>query len=323
MQLVAHVSPQRSVIHHKVVTVIILPFMKFPESVTIISDEISQELDVVAAFVREMGFPGIELRSAFGRAFKDLTPSDISQIQARAQSENWKVFGCSTPVFKCPLSDRTAIAQHREECKRALDVANTLQSKLLRVFTFLRDSARDDSSWPQRVVKELLKLGELAAGSGIRIGVENESSCLMATADETLAVMQSLPASLFGVIWDPCNVIYVPEARLPETNDVTRLFSRLFHVHVKDAVRRGQSGFAMPVGVGEAGWRGELAELRRLGYQGMLSLETHWRLEAIKESELHLPAGYSFSRGGEIASRVCARNLQSLLALEAAATASH
>ncbi|MGH7945196.1 MAG: hypothetical protein ACREF9_09325 [Opitutaceae bacterium] len=45
----------------------------------------------------------------------------------------------------------------------------------------------------------------------------------------------------------------------------------------------------------------------------MLSLETHWRVNAIAEEKLHLPAGYDFSNGGEEASRICLHNLRALL----------
>ena len=46
--------------------------MTFPNSYSIISDEVSQDLPVVRAFVREFTLPGIELRSMNGRANFDL-----------------------------------------------------------------------------------------------------------------------------------------------------------------------------------------------------------------------------------------------------------
>ena len=77
--------------------------MKFPSAYTVISDEVSQDLAVVRAFVREFQLPGIELRSLNGRAFKDLTREDVAAVAAAAREDGWKVFGCSTPVFKCAV----------------------------------------------------------------------------------------------------------------------------------------------------------------------------------------------------------------------------
>ena len=52
--------------------------MKFPDAITVISDEVSQDLPVITAFLREFKLPGIELRSFNGRAFKDLTRADLA-----------------------------------------------------------------------------------------------------------------------------------------------------------------------------------------------------------------------------------------------------
>jgi L-ribulose-5-phosphate 3-epimerase len=292
--------------------------MKFPDNITIISDEVSQDLPVISAFVREFRLGGIELRSLNGRAFKDLTRADIAELVTASRAEGWRVFGCATPVFKCDLDDTAAIAAHRDIFKRSLDVARELNSGLLRVFTFLRTPNPTDPAKQLRVVEHLQGLVDLAAGSGIRIGVENEHSCLVATAEETLAILAPLPVDRVGAIWDPCNVLYVPGATAPTPADLVRLAPRLFHLHVKDALHRASTdsihiAVGMPVGLGEVGWRAHLRALQTTGYRGLLSLETHWRLEKIDEKLLHLPAGHAFSHGGEIASRTCLHNLKAIL----------
>jgi sugar phosphate isomerase/epimerase len=294
--------------------------MKFPDNITIISDEVSQDLPVISAFVREFRLPGIELRSLNGHAFKDLTRSDIAEVNTASRAEGWRVVGCATPVFKCDLDDTTAIAAHRDIFKRSLEVAHELNADLLRVFTFLRTPHPAEPAKQQRVIEHLHGLVALAAGSGIRLGVENEHSCLAATADETLAILAPLPADRVGAIWDPCNVLYVPGAAPATPADLVRLAPRLFHLHVKDAVRHtthtsGSAHIAAgtPVGLGEVNWTAHLRALRTTGYSGLLSLETHWRLEKIDEKLLHLPAGHAFSHGGEVASRTCLHNLKSLL----------
>ncbi len=292
--------------------------MTFPDTFTFITDEVSQDLPVLRAFVREFKLPGIELRSLAGRAFKDLTRDDVAAVAATAKDEGWKVFGCSTPVFKCALDDARAIQEHREIFKRSLEVARTLNCDLLRIFTFLRQPNALEPQRLARVAEQLRGLGELAKGSGVRIGIENEHSCLTGTVEEMEAILALVPKETFGAIWDPCNVLYVPGATPPVPANLTRLAPRLFHVHAKDAVRRAAAtGDALlavgtPVGVGEVNWRGHLQTLRTIGYRGMLSLETHWRLHAVDEKSLHLPAGYGFSHGGEVASRTCFHNLKAM-----------
>ena len=103
------------------------------------------------------------------------------------------------------------------------------------------------------------------------------------------------------------------------TSGFAAILPRLFHVHVKDARRVAPKAghlqaVASPVGLGDVGWRAHIAAIQRSGYRGLMSLETHWRVEALAEESLHLPAGYGFSKGGNEASRVCLHNLRELLA---------
>ena len=60
--------------------------MNFPARFTVISDEISQDLPDLVRFAKEFALPGYELRSMFGRAFKDLTPADIAEVKRVASS---------------------------------------------------------------------------------------------------------------------------------------------------------------------------------------------------------------------------------------------
>jgi hypothetical protein len=292
--------------------------MKFPQRFTIITDEVSQDLATVRAFVREFQLPGIELRSLGGRAFKDLTREDVAAVATAAREDGWKVFGCSTPVFKCEITDAKGIADHREIFKRSLDTARALNCDLLRVFTFLRQPNPLEPGRMARIQEHISGLAELAKGSGVRVGVENEASCLIATVAEMNALLKGVPSKDVGVIWDPCNVLYVPEAPPPAPSDIAAVAPRLFHIHVKDALRRPVQkagdlpAVGMPVGLGEVDWRGHLRAVVSSGYQGMLSLETHWRLQKIDESLLHLPAGYAFSQGGEPASRICLHLIKAL-----------
>lgn len=290
----------------------------FPRSFTFITDEVSQEIADVARVVKEFKLPGIELRSMFGRAFKDLTPADIAEVSRGAKAEGWKVYGCSSPVFKCEIHDEAAVKAHVDLFKRSVEVANQLECDLVRVFTFLRRPAEENATLMARVAELLQQLVPIARDGRVRIGVENEHSCIVATGPELVSLFRHLPQPEFGIVWDPCNVLYVPGSPKKATTGFAKFRPRLFHIHVKDALRvtpkpGGLHAIAEPVGLGDIGWRAHLREIIDSGYDGMISLETHYRVEAIAEEMLHLPAGYAFSKGGEEATRVCLHNIRSLL----------
>ncbi|MEX2044941.1 MAG: sugar phosphate isomerase/epimerase, partial [Opitutus sp.] len=210
--------------------------MKFPGSFTFISDEVSQDLPDLVRFVKEFRLPGIELRSMFGRAFKDLTPADIAEIKRTATGEGWKIFGCSSPVYKCDIDDVAAVRAHVDQFKRSVAVTRELGADLVRVFTFLRRSPAENAALMPRVAAHLQDLRAIAAEAGVRVGIENEHSCIVGTAPELSSLFAVLPDRQFGAVWDPCNVLYVAGTGAA-TEAFDAIVPRLFHVHLKDALR--------------------------------------------------------------------------------------
>jgi sugar phosphate isomerase/epimerase len=282
---------------------------------SIISDEVSQDPAVVARFIRDFGLSGFELRSMFGRAFRDLTAGDLAAVRALAKAEGWRIHGCATPVFKCRLDDAPAVKRHRELFRRSLEVARMLDCSLLRVFTFLRGPEALSKDLLARICEHLFGLADLAAEAGVRIGIENESSCRIGSGAELAELAETFSHPAAGWIWDPCNVLSVPGVSGPATASYLKFSEGVLHIHVKDAVRTpGGNDLARPtpVGDGDVGWGVHLAEIRKSGYTGLFSLETHWRRSALDQTLLHLPAGEAFSAGGDEASRICMRRLLEL-----------
>ena len=286
--------------------------ISYPASFTFISDEVSQDPVTVAAFARRHGFVGIELRSMFGRSFRDLTRADVAEIARIMTDQGLQVLGCATPVFKCSLEDAAQRAEHGEVFRRSVEVAAVLGAPLLRVFTFLRGPrAPDDSELAQAAAHT----NELLAHcpTEMKIGVENEASCLMATGAETERFLRNGADDRLTIIWDPCNVLYVPGYVGEATEGFSRIAARVGHVHVKDAARTTAGAEARKLGDGETGWRKHFGAIDRSGYRGRLSLETHWRLRKLDSAALHLPGGFGFSEGGEPASEECFEAIQAML----------
>jgi len=182
------------------------------------------------------------------------------------------------------------------------------------VFTFLRRPEALTPAGAARIAHHLLPLCEAAARAGMRIGVENEASCQVGTPAEVALLFAELRHPAAGLIWDPCNVLYVPGAEPVDLAAACLVLApQIVHVHVKDARRRpGATPEGTPLGEGDVNWPAQFRALRASGYAGLLSLETHWRKTALDEKFLHLPAGEAFSAGGEEASRICLSSLISL-----------
>ncbi|MEO8352817.1 MAG: sugar phosphate isomerase/epimerase family protein [Chthoniobacteraceae bacterium] len=283
----------------------------------VITDEVSQDLDTVLAFAQEFQLDGIELRSLLGKAFKDLTRTECVEIGRRAGEAGLAIPSCATPVFKCDLESPVEIEQHVELFRRSVDIALDLECTIIRVFNFLRRSHPSTNEDLIRAAEVFSQLIPIVQGTDLRIGLENEASCLCATGEETARFLSHLPPSpRVGVVWDPCNVLYVDGTTDPVHDEFPQIASRVVHVHLKDARRRGEraADTCVELGTGELDFPAQLSLLKQRGYADWISLETHWRTVPLDGETVHLPGGAVFSRDAEPASRICMTNLQRLVA---------
>ena len=288
----------------------------FRPKLAILTDEVSQELPDVIRFAREFNLDGIELRSLFGRAFKDLTPDDVKAIRSACGDAGLAIAGCASPVFKCDLDSASDIDAHVDLFRRSVDVAVQLETDVVRVFTFLRRSNPATSDDLRRAAEHFHRLLEVVRGTNVRVGVENEASCIVATGAETREFLSHLPEDpQLGVVWDPCNVLYVDGQNDPVHDDYPLIADRVMHVHLKDASRTdGRAAqTCVELGTGQVDFAAQLRALKDRGYSGWITLETHWRQVALDADIQHLPAGYGFSAGAEPASRVCMTKLKQWL----------
>jgi sugar phosphate isomerase/epimerase len=283
----------------------------------VISDEVSQDFDQVIRFAREYELDGIELRSVGGKAFKDLTLGDVASIATAAREAGLAVPSVATPVFKCALDDDSEIARHIDLFRRSVDYARTLGAGIVRVFAFLRQDEPTRKDVLLAAADKFRILLEALEGSGVAIGLENESSTLVCTGGETKVFLAALDRPSVGVVWDPCNVLFVPGRQQPTVDDYGLIADRVIHVHVKDAVRSAERlpTSCCELGTGSLDLPAQIEGLRAHAYTGWISLETHWRMKPLTADEQLLPAGYGFSANAEEPTRICLEHLKKLVSI--------
>ncbi len=282
----------------------------------ILTDEVSQDLDTVLRFAKEEMLDGIEVRSLFGKAFRDLTRDDLRTIAARSRDAGMAIAGAASPVFKCNLDAPSEIAEHVELFKRSVEAAQILGTDLVRVFTFLRRSHPATSDDLARAASHFGQLLEIVKGTGIRVGVENEASCVMGNAAETAEFWRHLPPSAqTTLVWDPCNCLYLEGDEDPVGPAFDAVSGLVGHVHIKDARRDGSTPAlkCVEVGTGQLDFPAHFRALKAGGYSGWITLETHWRVVPLDDETQHLPAGHAFSAHAEPASRICMGHLRRMI----------
>lgn len=281
----------------------------------VISDEISQDFERVLQVMSEYGVRHVEPRSVWDKAPQDLNADDVARMKFLLKAYGVACCSIASPFLKCDLGDADQYRQHLDILARCLHLAQELGAPVVRTFVFWRTGPAR-SVWQQLLdaYEEPVRMAEKA---GICLGLENEASTHLATAREVAEFCATLNHPLVRAIWDPANEVYAEEGELPFPDAFERVRAWMVHMHVKDAVRDPASGEARCVPIGDGGYidyPGQFRALLEMGYEGVCSLETHWRpSEELDRELLDRPGGQAFSATGEAASRICLEKLRAML----------
>ncbi|HEV2471106.1 MAG TPA: sugar phosphate isomerase/epimerase, partial [Chthonomonadales bacterium] len=138
--------------------------------------------------------------------------------------------------------------------------------------------------------------------------LENEAACYIGTGAEAARVAAEINSPWLKLVWDPGNAFYAGERPYPDGYEAVKPW--IAHIHAKDArlvetPNHGLQPVWCVIGTGEIDYAGQVAALKRDGYGGSISLETHY-----------IPATGSGPGGkgtAEEGSRPCLAALQALL----------
>lgn len=279
-------------------------------SIGAITDEFSPDVETALDAMAAIGMTIAELRLIGTRNIIDLTDEEILRLRGQVEQRGMRVLSIASPVLKCvlpdapPLDDRFqqdvfgsayTIADQPRLSKRALDIAEMTGAKFVRVFSYWR--TMEPGRLVDRIVSALRELADRAGERGLVIGLENEHACNVGTGEEAGRVLDLLDHPALVSIWDPANAFILGETPFPDGYSHLPA-SRVAHVHAKDCFVEGHKPTWGPLGEMGIDWKGQIAALKRDGYAGAISLETHWRG----------PDGDRFNP-----SVICGRNLRELV----------
>jgi L-ribulose-5-phosphate 3-epimerase len=254
-----------------------------------ITDEFSLDLDIALDAMAKIGMTGAELRLIGDHNMIDLSDAEVTDVRRRVEQRGMQVMSIASPVLKCVLPDAPPIDERLEQdvfgsaytiddqprlSQRAFEIAELTGAQIIRVFSYWRTTAPERCL--DRIIAALKDLADRAADRGLIIGLENEQACNVGTGAEAGHVLAALDHPALKLIWDPANASILGETPFPDGYSKLPA-SRIVHVHAKDCVVSGHTPTWGPLGEMGIDWRGQLAALRRDGYQGAISLETHWR----------------------------------------------
>jgi L-ribulose-5-phosphate 3-epimerase len=262
----------------------------------VITDEITQDFEKALLWVKGFGLDLVELRFVWNKYVTDFTADEVKRAKDLLAKHGMKVSVVDSPYFKTLLPGtkskfdegkadpmQSDFSQQGAVLEKAFAKAKDFGTDKVRIFSFLR--VADPKSVFDRVAKELDKTAAIAQREGIRLVLENEFSCNVATGAESAAMLKAVTAPALGLNWDPGNAYGAGETPFPNGYD-TLDKKRIWHMHLKDGAPggKGKEAVWMPIGGGKIDFLGQFRALLKDGYEGTMSLETHY-LNKAKDKE--------------------------------------
>lgn len=255
---------------------------------SVITDEISMDLGHALNVMKEYGCTGAEIRSLWGTNIGELSDKQTDEALSCLDKAGMEVCCLASPLYKCEL-DPTAggdvgnthqagertVEQQMDLLKLLHKRANQFGTRNIRTFAYWRRGELTPNI-EEAIADGMADAIKYAEDNGLMLLMENEHDCYLGTGAETARFLSRINSPALRACWDPGNGFAAGEQPYPEGYGAIRNFVE--HVHVKDAELLASGKYRFIVcGEGEVDYKGHLAALKADGYQGYLSVETHYK----------------------------------------------
>ena len=254
------------------------------------TDEIDDDLAVALEFLGRHGLRYCEIRQLWDKYNTSLPLARVREARSMLDDAGIRLAILDTSFFKVPIprfdtvDGAEALRDQWALLDRAFERATILGTRLIRTFgfTYKSDEMPDQSAYP-RIYDLVEESAERAHSAGFRLALENVAGSYVATAAHSADLLKAVPSPGLGLTWDPNNSARAGDPEPFPAGYESLDHSRIFHVHFRD-YRRLADGTVEWCGIGDGEFDhvGQMRALLRDGYQGVFSLETHYRLRGSK-----------------------------------------
>jgi len=242
----------------------------------IVTDEVSQDPATAIELGRQWGVEWFELRMLMGRRFPNLDEALLARLQGLLDEFGGRVSATSPGFFKTGVADGRVRPALTEGFRYALQLTRRLGADRMILFGFLRGEGTPRDAEPPSLVVDLLgEMAERAAAQEVLCLLENEAICYGDTGLRAAALIRAVGHANLKLNWDPGNSVSAGSP-CPYPDEYEQIKDLVAHVHVKDMGRRDGKVVTVAPGEGIIDWSGQLAALRADGYDGFVTVETHF-----------------------------------------------
>jgi sugar phosphate isomerase/epimerase len=233
------------------------------------ADEISQDLGEQLDTLESLGIKYFEFRGVWGKNVLALDREQLAQVKAEIDRRGIGVSALGSPLGKAPIDadfdDYTKLVQH------AIDVANTMETRYIRMFSFYCNDLDGDRV---EVMRRIQAMVDMAAASGVTMLHENEKGIYGEQPERCQDLHRTIVGDSFRATFDPAN--FVQAGVKPFDTAYPLLKPYIGYFHIKDAMMG--EGKVVPAGEGSGQVRELMAAAKETSYDGFLSLEPHLKV---------------------------------------------
>jgi len=283
--------------------------------VAVFTDEVSQDIKEVVRFCKKWKLEAVELRTLMNKGPHNFSKEEIKYFKTVFKDNGLKVCAISSPFFKCTIDNKKEYNEHLDILKKCIDLAGSTGTRIIRGFTFWRSGIAEENL--DHILDYFPEPVKLIKNAKMILGIENEPATFVGCARTLKIFLDKINSPVVKAIWDPGNEIHDVDGIAPFPNGYRLLKEKIVHIHLKDALRLGYEGkpACVPMGEGEINYWGHLKALKEDGYNGYISLETHWRRKdtEIKKIAMETPGGSGWSANAAESSDYCMQNIAKML----------
>lgn len=240
-----------------------------PFIVSAFADEIDPQLSVQMDVLENLGISHIEMRGVDGTNIADLTLEQGKGIKKRLDAKGFHVSALGSPIGKISITE--PFEAHMSKFCHVLDLAEILQTKYIRLFSFFIPEGQDPDCFREAVLERMQAFIQEAEKRKIVLLHENEKDIYGDTPARCLDILQTINSPYLRATFDPANFVQCGVVPYPDAWE--KLAPYVEYVHIKDALF--STGEVVPAGQGDGQVSSLIQALLDYGYTGFLSLEPH------------------------------------------------
>ena len=206
------------------------------------ADEASPNIDEQITALKRNGLDGLEIRNVDGANVSDITLEKAKEVKTKLDANGLITWSIGSPIGKIDI-EKDDFKAHLEKLKHTLEIADILESKNIRMFSFYMPEGKDVLDYKNEVIDRLGQMCEIAKTHNVFLCHENEKGIYGDIPERCLEIHKAIP-KLKG-IFDPANFVQSNSDTL-EAWDMLKDY--IYYMHIKDAKI---DGTVVPAGMGD------------------------------------------------------------------------